>query len=162
MASVMRRPLGSRSLPHHANGTSAIDLLKPAKVLSNIAITVKRPRSPDAREDHSILAAKRTKCVNGIANTVVNAQDDCHEKEKRKASRDAQKEEFRVKYSKAFPSWTFYFDTSDEEKSDLAARVLQLNGVCADHPSGIANMSLIQVIACRKILFQRSDTFHQQ
>lgn len=37
------------------------------------------------------------------------------EKDARRAQREAQKEEFRVKYTKAFPGFNFYFDLDDQD-----------------------------------------------
>ena len=49
--------------------------------------------------------------------------------------REAQKEEFRIKYTRAFPSWVFYFDLdlldpdSGSVREYLEAKVCQLGGV---------------------------------
>lgn len=86
-------------------------------------ISGKRPRSPDGRDAQRQADSKRSKCI------ALSPLEDRKEKEKRKVTRDAANEEFRLKYTKAFPSWTFYFDTPDWEKETLAARVTQLNGV---------------------------------
>jgi regulatory subunit for Cdc7p protein kinase len=74
-------------------------------------------------------AAKKAKCVTAATTTAGRVQD-AREKERKRAEREAQKEEFRIKYTKAFPSWVFYFDTADRETEELAARVMQLNAVC--------------------------------
>ena len=89
---------------------------------------VKRPRSPEplaiqVTQD----AVKRQKSQSHHAKDILELKE--KEREKRRVEREAAKEEFRVKYSKAFPSWTFYFDTSDGERDALASRVVKLNGV---------------------------------
>lgn len=88
---------------------------------------LKRPRSPEpsvAQLAHDVAKRHRAHAQ------FTKEQVDLKEKEKRRAEREAQKEEFRAKYTKAFPSWTFYFDTTDAERDALAPRVVQLNGVC--------------------------------
>lgn len=122
MAATFRRPLASRALPVQY---PPLDNSKPTKIIPIHlhSTTAKRARSPDHRDNQAIVTAKRTRC------TTIIPQEDRFEKEKRKTERDAIKEEFRAKYTKAFPSWTIYFDTNDEEKANLVGRVLQLNGV---------------------------------
>ena len=51
----------------------------------------------------------------------------------RKAEREAREAEFRTKYTNAFPSWIFYFDTTDAERNALTPRILSLDGVCATY-----------------------------
>ena len=46
--------------------------------------------------------------------------------------KEAAKEDFRIKYTKAFPSWVFYFDTNESDAEELAARVRQLEAVCVN------------------------------
>ena len=51
-------------------------------------------------------------------------------KEKRRALREAMNEDFRIKYTKAFPAWTFYFDATVEDgRASLIARILALKAV---------------------------------
>jgi regulatory subunit for Cdc7p protein kinase len=62
--------------------------------------------------------------------------DDRKQREQRKAEREAQKTEFRVKYTRAFPSFVFHFDldTLDPESAatrrNLESKVLSLGAVC--------------------------------
>ncbi|TDL22619.1 hypothetical protein BD410DRAFT_770181 [Rickenella mellea] len=115
MAAVARRPLALRTQPVHYEPA-----LSPLSMKNNA--TAKRPRSPDGNDLLSKpVATKRTKFL------AVTPEEQVNEKEAKKAERDALKEEFRIKYTKAFPSWNFFFDTSDAERDRLAARVTQLN-----------------------------------
>jgi regulatory subunit for Cdc7p protein kinase len=98
-------------------------LLSPAR--QNISRSIsKRPRSPDLERS----TAKRTKAA---PQTPVKDRED--ERERRKAEREAQKEEFRVKYTRHFPSWTFHFDIDHCGKegviNDLKGKITQLGGV---------------------------------
>lgn len=57
------------------------------------------------------------------------------EKDARRAQREAQKEEFRVKYTKAFPGFNFYFDLDDQDpalRNRLEGGVASLGAV--SHP----------------------------
>lgn len=90
----------------------------------------KRARSPDGG-DTPQAGSKRQKAVPSPAPALAPAE---REKDRRRADREAQKEEFRVKYRKAFPAWLFYFniDVTDDEKDavrTLQARVSALGGV---------------------------------
>ena len=82
----------------------------------------KRARSPDGQDaQHS---AKRVK----------DAQVS-PEKDARRAQREAQKEEFRVKYTKAFPGFNFYFDLDDQDpalRTRLEGGVAQLGATIDD------------------------------
>ena len=125
MTTVARLPLANRSVsqlntndaPAASPGMSKI--IPPASTSTTL---MKRPRSPELRcLPVKVPATKRAKS---------NSQEESQvEKDRRRVDRDAMKEVFRVKYTKAFPSWTFYFDTTDSEKENLASRVLQLNAV---------------------------------
>lgn len=125
MAAVLaRRPLA----PRVQQGQLANTVSPAVKVQA-----LKRARSPDTRQTVTTVddaqAAKKAKCVTAATTTAGRVQD-AREKERKRAEREAQKEEFRIKYTKAFPSWVFYFDTADRETEELAARVMQLNAVC--------------------------------
>lgn len=141
MATLVRRPLTTFQLPANF---SPVQL---KGTTSTIPVSAKRPRSPDGREAPRAAATKRPKCI------VLSPLEDRKEREKKKAIRDAANEEFRVKYTKAFPSWTFYFDTPDWDNESLAARVSLLNGVssigCASQRSGSDRST-----ACSEILFE--------
>ncbi len=107
----------------------------------------KRSRSPEP-EDGVTAGSKRVRTT--------SAFDDVQDKDKlsrqaarerRIAEKEQQKVEFRDKYRRAFPSWTFYFDADHIEPdraavSSLDARIQELGGVCnstALRPLNVAN-----------------------
>ena len=94
----------------------------------------KRARSPDMRPPQApageAQASKRVKCSTGM--TTISREHDARERERKRALKEAAKEDFRAKYTKAFPSWVFYFDTNESEAEELAGRVKQLNAVCVN------------------------------
>ncbi|KAF8210085.1 Dfp1/Him1, central region-domain-containing protein [Mycena galopus ATCC 62051] len=97
--------------------------LKQARTVSGS----KRPRSPD----HILeVVPKRLKAVPSASREKEVDKD----KARRHALRDQQGIEFREKYSRAFPGWTFYFDLDNilpENVSSIKlaqAKIRQLNG----------------------------------
>ncbi|KAI9509184.1 Dfp1/Him1, central region-domain-containing protein [Russula earlei] len=127
MATLTRRPLeGKRSLPQLMSlGSPATRL--PVRSLSS---ATKRPRSPDALLDsQQSLNAKRPRPVPPSPSVLPAPQEeDPKPKEKKRAEREAQKEEFRVKYTRAFPKFSFYlhWDVSEgdpDARERLQARI---------------------------------------
>jgi regulatory subunit for Cdc7p protein kinase len=103
MAVPNRRALTTRSLrPHAFPGIS------PQKVMRVASGSTKRPRSPDQLGEHQA-TPKRVKAVPSPS-CQLNRDEDRKGREQRRAEREAQKTEFRVKYTRAFPTWVFYFD----------------------------------------------------
>lgn len=129
----MRRPLeGKRSLPQMMSAGSPLSHLS-TRSLSSAA---KRPRSPDAFLDSQrSLSAKRPKPVSPSPSTIPAFQEEEPKiKERKRAEREAQKEEFRVKYSRAFPKFSFYlhWDVSEggpEARERLQARINYMDAV---------------------------------
>lgn len=117
MAAVFRQPLAPRPVVS-TNPQQSLKAPPP--------FVLKRPRSPDpiATYQNDIVTAKRHRTQS--ANGKENGGGD---KKLSKSEREARENEFKIKYTKAFPSWTFYFDTTDAERGDLATRVVQLNAV---------------------------------
>ncbi|KAH8995611.1 hypothetical protein EDB92DRAFT_1968756 [Lactarius akahatsu] len=123
MATLTRRPLegNRRSLPQLMSAGSPLTRL-PTRSFSS---TVKRPRSPDPLDSQPSLSAKRPKPVppspslTGL--TPAPQEDDSKLKERKRAEREAQKEEFRIKYTRAFPKFSFYLHL-DVSEGDLDAR----------------------------------------
>ena len=118
MATVSRQPLAPRVL-HQLPSTLPHSKLQ-------LTPKQKRARSPDPYAyyaPHEPTSVKRHRTQSAVT------KENIPDKEKRRAEREALKEEFRIKYTRAFPSWTFYFDTSDAERDFLAPRILHLNGV---------------------------------
>ena len=121
MAAVFRQPLAPRPVVS-TNPQPSLKAPPP--------FILKRPRSPEpvaiAQNEHATVKRHRTQSANGKENVT-------GDKKLSKSEREARESEFRLKYTKAFPSWTFYFDTSDAERNDLASRVIQLNGVSSSN-----------------------------
>lgn len=125
MASHARRPLSARQqeLPF---GFSS------QKLPGRLPASVKRPRSPEPNTDVVPTQAnpKRVKAVNVDSSTLATPDSkERRDKEQRRLLREATKNEFRVKYTRAFPSFVFYFDLdqldsqSSAFRSSLMARV---------------------------------------
>jgi len=131
MATISRRPLNPRSLPQLPVVVSPLS----AKFRSG-STTSKRPRSPEPcldqqQQQHS---AKRSRPTPPESPAAPGREEDHKLKERKRLEREAQREEFRSKYTRAFPSWIFYFDwdvsdIDDEAKKRLQARVLQMGAV---------------------------------
>ncbi|KAJ7901697.1 Dfp1/Him1, central region-domain-containing protein, partial [Mycena olivaceomarginata] len=87
----------------------------------------KRPRSPDQLLE---VVPKRLKAAPGA----VREKEVDKDKARRAAEREQQRVEFREKYSKAFPSWKFYFDLDNIRPENVSAvklaqaKIRQLNG----------------------------------
>ncbi|KAG6369671.1 Dfp1/Him1, central region-domain-containing protein [Boletus reticuloceps] len=104
-----RRPLGARQHLQQLFGNS------PQKSRTPSA-PVKRPRSPEPVGD----APKRVRATLGEPVTTTLPDEERKDKEQRRQAREVSKNEFRVKYTRAFPSWVFYFDL-DQLDPDIAA-----------------------------------------
>ena len=116
---LQRRPLASRSLQGHSNPS-------PAKQLRISSTSSKRPRSPDQPEPH-----KRVRSAT-VKSTVPATRD--LTKEQRIAEREQKEEEFRRKYSRSFPLWTFYLDIDNIDHSlvqSFKSRLRHLGAVCS-------------------------------
>lgn len=89
----------------------------------SLSSTTKRPRSPDALLDsQQSLNAKRPKPVSPSPSIIAALQEeDSKSKERKRAEREAQREEFRTKYTRAFPKFSFYLHW-DVSEGDLDAR----------------------------------------
>jgi hypothetical protein len=79
----------------------------------------------------------------------------------KRAEREAQKEEFRVKYTRAFPKFSFYlhWDISEgdpDARERLQTRIHHLDAVSADFTSMYFNADIVVfVLASGRFLFQR-------
>jgi regulatory subunit for Cdc7p protein kinase len=137
MATLTRRPLeGKHSFPQ------AISTGPPLVRLStrSVSSTAKRPRSPDALLDsQQSLNLKRPKPVPPSPSVTPALQEEESKlKERKRAERDAQKEEFRIKYTRAFPKFSFYlhWDVSEgdpDARERLQARINHLDAVSFDY-----------------------------
>ena len=114
---LQRRPLVSRSLQGHSK-------LSPTKQLRTSS-TSKRPRSPEPQTTQKRVRSATIKC------TVPTTRD--LSKEQRIAEREQKEEEFRRKYSRSFPLWTFYLDIDNIDPSlvqSFKSRLRHLGAVC--------------------------------
>ncbi|KAJ3564328.1 hypothetical protein NP233_g8367 [Leucocoprinus birnbaumii] len=129
MSNPSRRPLTART---------SQSLLFPSPVRSlKSGQQPKRARSPDSAA-HSIGSfVKRHKSATLNTNPphkAVKKERDpeaIKKKEEEKASREQQRAEFREKYRRAFPGWTFYFDTlsiNDKRRESFQSRIEGLGG----------------------------------
>ncbi len=121
-----RRPLSTRPAPHHV--AAHLPVAKPSKVP---CATSKRARSPEPPHDSALAqqAAKRARC-----GTMVPPTAGRENKERRQAEREQQRTEFKEKYSRAFPTWTFHFDLEHIDSvngtlQDFETRIQHLGGV---------------------------------
>lgn len=126
MATVFnRRPLGTRQHLQQLIGNSPQKSRTPSAA-------VKRPRSPEPTGD----APKRVRATLAEPITTTLPDEERKDKEQRRQAREATKNEFRVKYTRAFPSWVFYFDLDQLDpdiaalRNSLVSRVTQLGAVC--------------------------------
>lgn len=136
MATLTRRPLeGKRSLPQLMSTGSPIAHLSTRSFSS----TTKRPRSPDGFLDsQQSFNVKRPKPVPPPPTVIpVPQEDESKLKERKRAERESQKEEFRIKYTRAFPKFSFYlhWDVSEgdlDARERLHARLNYMSAVCLD------------------------------
>ena len=73
--------------------------------------STKRPHSPDLALDTNASQSK-PKRAKGPED-----EEERKAKESRRVEREQQKAEFKAKYTKAFPSWVFHFDSAEPEGS---------------------------------------------
>lgn len=127
-----RRPLGTRQHLQQLIGNS------PQKSRTPSA-SVKRPRSPEPAGDAPANQTnpKRVRATPAEPSATTLPDEERKDKEQRRQAREASKNEFRVKYTRAFPSWVFYFDLDQLDpdtaalRSSLVSRVTQLGAVCS-------------------------------
>ena len=115
---IARNPLATKSYSTQ-QGTASAPSLQAARKASS----AKRAHSPELLvENGQGNSSKRAKATPDAAASV---QD-------RKSRRVEREQEFRDKYSRAFPTWTFYFDVdcvTPAEKDVLVKRVTNMGAV---------------------------------
>jgi len=119
LLSHLRRPLSTRTLPN-----------SPSKA-TRIVSGSKRARSPEHGEAQGQRVLKRARVL--APPPVIVPTRDLRKERERKTEREQQEAEFREKYTRAFPTWKFYFDTEKPlsiSESSLKSRVLSLGSVC--------------------------------
>lgn len=137
MATVGRNPLASRTIPPQS--PSGHQGLKTTRTACGIS---KRSRSPDPVHDSRGKRPKGVPLSPAPSHTqpAGPARDDgrTQDKEEKRALREAQREEFRIKYRKAFPSWVFHFDAdliANPVSEELQADIEYLGAVRPKRPS---------------------------
>ena len=169
MTTLTRRPLeGKRSLPQLMSTGSPLSLLSTRSLSS----TAKRPRSPDTLLDsQQSLNAKRPKPVSPFSSIIPALQEEESKlKEKKRAEREAQNEDFRAKYSRAFPKFSFYlhWDVSEgdpDAREKLHVRINYMNAVrlyfvflCIRYRNGVVHDSGLRTSSPRTTLHTSSQT----
>ncbi|KAI0758334.1 Dfp1/Him1, central region-domain-containing protein [Irpex lacteus] len=122
MSTLFRNPLSSRSTTNHLSASSSATW----KTNVSKSSSVKRARSPEPGDS---LHAKRTKALfesprlpAASNRDEVRRRDGKETKEDRDRKRLEREEEFRVKYTRAFPNWVFYFDLDLLEPDTASVR----------------------------------------
>lgn len=139
MAAVLsRNPLGTvKPLANHVSAT-----VSPWNTTARrLSSTSKRAHSPDPTDGLG-QSAKRARPVPESSRAAArdelkrrDARESRESKEERDKRRLEREEEFRVKYTRAFPNWTFHFDLDTHQpevaviKNKLERRVAQLGAV---------------------------------
>ncbi|KAJ2936555.1 hypothetical protein H1R20_g534, partial [Candolleomyces eurysporus] len=118
----VRRALSLKSLQASANHPQKSTQRHPSSA------SFKRPRSPEPTENSS--TAKKARASTAISASALQKEK---EAKRERLEREQQKQEFKDKYTRAFPSWTFYFDTENismktSQINLLKGRVEQLGG----------------------------------
>ncbi|KAF8504235.1 Dfp1/Him1, central region-domain-containing protein [Hysterangium stoloniferum] len=145
MATSVRRPLSTRQ----ADQSHTVEkLLSPfthntSRQHNGFAMS-KRPRSPDGDDTINQTAIKKCKTapvllstmstkakITPNGNTLDSTQDtkDRKDKQRQKELRQHARDEFNYRYTKAFPSFVFFFDERDGGKAQAESRVLALGAV---------------------------------
>ncbi|KAI0633400.1 Dfp1/Him1, central region-domain-containing protein [Trametes polyzona] len=109
---LIRNPLATRPQPHNTDMS-----ISPCRSTLRKGSALKRPLSPEPAPELADHISKRAKLapqaavVQDSPTPAVSRAEAKKEKErKREKERQAREEEFRVKYTRAFPNWVFYFD----------------------------------------------------
>ncbi len=113
-APLPRNPLATRPQQHN----TGMSISPCRSTLKKTSVALKRPLSPepaDTPTDHSSKRVKTTPSAPVVQESPTPAaaarmearKDKDRRREKERVQRE---EEFKVKYSRAFPSWVFYFD----------------------------------------------------
>ena len=168
MTTLTRRPLeGKRSLPQLMSTGSPLSHLSTRSLSS----TAKRPRSPDALLDsQQSLNAKRPKPVSPSPSIIPALQEEeLKSKERKRAEREAQREEFRVKYTRAFRKFSFYlhWDISEgdpDARERIHTRINYMDAVRLFYFSYAFDAEIkLFTIAGRGLLFQgQHHTLHHK
>lgn len=116
MATLVRNPLATR--PHGQHPSTNVP---PAYPESRRLSVPKRSRSPEPSFDSYL--SQSSKRIKATPPASVNESNE--RKKEKERMRAENEEEFRSKYTRAFPQWVFYFDI-DPVNSEIAAWKSQL------------------------------------
>ncbi|KAF9562779.1 hypothetical protein CPC08DRAFT_633707 [Agrocybe pediades] len=120
---TQRRPLANRHVQGPSNPSPSLG--KQSRIVSGS----KRAHSSDQPDIPASVSAKRARIPVPDIFSPPPARDT--QKERRHAERNQKAVEFKQKYTRAFPSWTFYIDSesmSESMQQSLKARIQQLKG----------------------------------
>lgn len=139
MATQTRNPLVARSLSFQHSPVNS------PQSASGTLSSAKRARSPEPGQDAGNTSNKRVKSTDTPHSSIL-ARDDLKKKEKdrKRVDRVDRETEFRVKYTRAFPSWVFHFDLGSNQaepitphqRDELQQRVIQMGARVDDFFSG--------------------------
>ncbi|KIJ39930.1 hypothetical protein M422DRAFT_32530 [Sphaerobolus stellatus SS14] len=127
MASVLRRPLGNRQADQSTKTEKLLSPFASAVRPLGSTINIKRPRSPEAEEvsqpkRSKILLQAHAQITNGKSTIALNTTKETKERKEKgkdvdrvtaKDARHQAQEEFVTRYTKAFPTFVFFFDERD-------------------------------------------------
>ncbi|KAI0829678.1 Dfp1/Him1, central region-domain-containing protein [Trametes gibbosa] len=108
---LVRNPLATRPQPHNTGMP-----ISPCRTALRKTSAFKRPLSPEPAVELTEHSSKRVKTapqpvvLHSPTPSAARADAKKDRERRREKERLAREEEFRVKYSRAFPSWVFYFD----------------------------------------------------
>ena len=170
MATTARNPLSMR--PHSQHHAIALSPYQGTVAPRRASGSGKRARSPEpAKDEGTSQSTKRLKALAAPQPPAPIAREDPREearreKERKRAERE---EEFRIKYTRAFPNWTFHFDLDTMSpdvaslKDNLERRVRHMGAVSS--PTSPISTAYECSLRCtciegRGFLLQRHHTSH--
>ncbi len=139
---LVRNPLAARTQPHNA-GMS----ISPCRTTLRKPSALKRPLSPEPAAEVADHSSKRARTAQAVVveqspTPAVSRAEAKKEKERRREKdRLAREEEFRIKYTRAFPSWVFYFDL-DTGNPEIAATKAHLEKRLA-YMGAVSSLSIV-------------------
>jgi hypothetical protein len=121
----------------------------------------KRPRD-DNQDELPTRNLKKSKLAAAIGYaTPVKEKKVKHYTQEDKEDRLREINNFIDKYTRYFPTFTFYFDTLDSTRNAFAPKIRQLGGVRFDFLPLISSPDG-PLVACRRVLFRIHNTCHHQ
>lgn len=134
MATVVRRPLSSRQPEQPVKIEKLIPVYSVTRPSCFTTPTSKRPRSPDPDD-----ATYSKRCRNTFQPSLLKLKAPPHnnthdnkdptDRQRQKEQRQLANQEFVTKYTKAFPTFVFFFDERDGGKHQMESGILALGAV---------------------------------